>query len=360
MAINITFFLPNLSSGGAETVTLRFLEGLSANKFRVTLVVVQRQGELLLSVPKHVQVVFLDINRVSRSMPGLIAYLRNASPDIIFSTTHRMNLMVAIAKLFSFSSSFMMLRLPNSPQLEKTQRAYGWIVRLLFTCAYKAADIVIAQTPDMRLEAATIFGVDLNRIKVFSNPIDHTKIRKMADGLQTPFKHDRLNIVAIGRLAFEKGFDLLIEAFGEVAKARVDGHLHIVGTDRGHKEDLLCQVAQLGLVDRVTFWGYQANPYLFQKYADVFVLPSRREGLPNVVLEAMAFRKPIVATRCCSFVEDLIQVGQRGVLVPVGDPARLAEGILRALEMKDITASPYQGDSVEELFLMYTDQNIAV
>ena len=179
----------------------------------------------------------------------------------------------------------------------------------------------------------------------------------MADGFQTPFKHDTLNTVAIGRLAFEKGLDLLSQAFGEVVKARVDAHMQFVGADKGHKEDLLRQVKQLGIAGRAIFGVIKLIP-MWSRSMPMFSY--RREGLPNVVLETMAFRKPIVATRCCSFVEDLIQVGQRGVLVPVGDPARLAEGILRAFEMKDITANPYQGDSVEQLFLTYTDQNITV
>jgi glycosyltransferase involved in cell wall biosynthesis len=88
---------------------------------------------------------------------------------------------------------------------------------------------------------------------------------------------------------------------------------------------------KLGLADKISFPGFQKNPYPFLFNADIFVLSSRYEGLPMAILEAMACGLPVVAADCKSGPREILQNGKCGLLVPVEDEAALAEGILKLL-----------------------------
>jgi glycosyltransferase involved in cell wall biosynthesis len=104
--------------------------------------------------------------------------------------------------------------------------------------------------------------------------------------------------------------------------------LHVLGRDGGEQQSLRKLVADLDISEHVLFWGEQANPYPFLKYCDLFVLASRWEGLPNVVLECIYLGRPIVASRTVPILERLIDQGKSGFLVPIEDEAALTDAIL--------------------------------
>ena len=140
---------------------------------------------------------------------------------------------------------------------------------------------------------------------------------------------DRLLVGAAGRLSAEKGFDLLIRAVHQLACDGLDADLVVVGEgdERPRLEGL---IAELGMGDRVRLLGYRADLPAWYEAMDVFALSSLREGLPNVLLEAMALETPVVATRIAG-VPRLVRHEENGLLVEPGAVEELAAALGRLL-----------------------------
>jgi glycosyltransferase involved in cell wall biosynthesis len=133
-------------------------------------------------------------------------------------------------------------------------------------------------------------------------------------------------IVSAGTLEHRKGFDLLINVISKIVKKNNKIHLTILG-DGPEKENLRKQISSLSLSDNVTLEGYQKNPYIYFSNADLFVLSSRYEGLPNAMLESLACGTPVVAFNCPGGIDEIIVNESQGVLVPENDLQALSMAI---------------------------------
>jgi glycosyltransferase involved in cell wall biosynthesis len=184
------------------------------------------------------------------------------------------------------------------------------------------------------LHAASLrSGVRPDRCVLIENAIDtqHYQRRSTTAAAKSRLGFDpqRKLIGAVGRLSPEKGFDVLVRAVAQLAKDQSEVDLAIVGDgdDQARLEGL---IASLGLHDRVRLLGYRSDTLQLYQAFDVFALSSYREGLPNVVLEAMALETPVVATAVAG-VPRLVTDGHDGLLVPAGDAAALAPALGRIL-----------------------------
>jgi glycosyltransferase involved in cell wall biosynthesis len=136
-------------------------------------------------------------------------------------------------------------------------------------------------------------------------------------------------LLGVGRLVPAKGFDILLQAFGEVLRAGFDFNLLILG-EGAERPSLEARARELGIDGRVFLPGFVANPYPYFKHAKMFILSSRYEGLAMVLLEALALGAPVVAMDCPSGPRELLENGRYGVLVPQGQTAALS-GAIREL-----------------------------
>jgi glycosyltransferase involved in cell wall biosynthesis len=152
----------------------------------------------------------------------------------------------------------------------------------------------------------------------------------------------------------QKDFATLLKAFARLRRTR-PAKLIILGDGEG-KEDLEALAETLGIRTDVDFPGYVANPYVYFRQASVFVLSSAWEGLPNVLIEAMACGCPVVSTDCPSGPSEILDGGRFGRLVPVGDDAAMAQAIEATLDQGDAPAAPgeharrFNFDSVVERY----------
>jgi len=210
---------------------------------------------------------------------------------------------------------------------------------------------VICVSEDLRAECLR-WGVRPERCIVIENAIDLTEYRRCLSTQEAKRRlgldPDGLVIGNVGRLSPEKGLAELIEAVAQLegqpalvqreAGAAQPGfrsvHLVLVG-DGPQRQELESLAASRGIADRVHLVGYQADPRPWYEAMDVFVSNSRREGLPNVLLEAMALEVPVVATRIAG-VPRLIQPEQNGLLVEPGDQSGLTAAIQRMLTDGDL------------------------
>jgi len=155
------------------------------------------------------------------------------------------------------------------------------------------------------------------------NPQNYSRQKKSGYG-----KH----ILFVGRLAAIKGVPLLIDAFAELKKTHQDARLTLIG-DGPDRAELEARAERLALGTSVTFTGYlpQEGVSNVMEQADVFVLPSFAEGVPVVLMEAMASRLPVVATRVAG-VQELVEHGMSGIVIPPGDRDALVAGMTSLLE----------------------------
>lgn len=217
---------------------------------------------------------------------------------------------------------------------------HGWVERTARTPLYYRIDRfclpryerVLCVSEDLHRQSLQC-GVAPERCLLVENGIDLEQYRRrhsLPEAKQRlGFDPRRLLVGAVGRLSAEKGFDRLIRAAGRLLRDGVDFDLAIVGEGNA-RPALEAQIAAEGLADRVRLLGFRPDTIDLFQAMDVFALSSFREGLPNVVLEAMALGVPVVATRVAG-VPRVIRDGENGVLVEIDDEAGLSAALGRLL-----------------------------
>ena len=323
------FYLPNLCGGGAERVSINILNRLNREKYELHLVLGIMEGEALHLLPQDIYVHNLDSARTIYSLFKLRKKIKEIAPDIVFSSLYRTHIALYFSLKTLIKKPKTILRMPSSPKLVFKYNEMSRAFKILLDMALKKADLVIAQTPEMKNEICKYHGINKNKIEVFINPLDTKMIDKKSSSTVSLFDKNYINIVASGRLSHEKGYDILLKAFSKVYQKDSKYRLYIIGADNANEMDKYQEIIkEHSLYDVVKFLGFQENPYSFYKHCDLFVLSSRREGLPNTVLENLYLKKPVVATRCIPFMEELIKDGENGFLVDVENIEQLANAIL--------------------------------
>lgn len=200
------------------------------------------------------------------------------------------------------------------------------------------ADAMIAQTAEMKDEFVSHRVVPECKIFALDNPVDKDTVDVKISDAFSPYPADgKQHIVAVGRFAYQKGYDLLIEAFRQLLVRRNRCELYIVGSItekwKPEYEKVRAIIQRAGIEEFVHCVGYQDNPYIYMKYADCFVLSSRWEGLPNVLAEALYLRTPVAAFKCIPIVERMVRDGIDGYLVEKEDTQGLAIAMEKALSL---------------------------
>jgi len=173
-------------------------------------------------------------------------------------------------------------------------------------------------------------GISRDKLVRIYNPVDVEMVRRLAEGAESPFTGPGPQVIAMGRLQREKAYDVLLQAFSIVLKSFPQAQLAILG-EGPLETQLKKQAVELGVAHAVAFPGFQKNPWPYVKHADLFVLASRFEGLPNALLEVLALGVPVVATDCPGGVREIQKSVREIVLVPPEDHVALAAGIVAAL-----------------------------
>jgi glycosyltransferase involved in cell wall biosynthesis len=168
---------------------------------------------------------------------------------------------------------------------------------------------------------------------IIPNPVYRDEIQLKIDSDRVPFERGRIRLLAAGSLTKQKGFDLLIKAIANLSKIKPEIHLTILG-DGPEKKNLQEQIRSLHVSRSIALAGVQENPFPYLRHADLFVLSSRWEGLPNVVLESLACGTPVVAFDCPGSVTEIFDNPHQGTLVPVGDVEALVRAISERIEKR--------------------------
>lgn len=176
------------------------------------------------------------------------------------------------------------------------------------------------------------FKISENKIIKINNPVDLDFIESQTGNASRPesFKQDFKNVVAIGNLSSRKGFDNLLKVFSHLKNEKI--LLHIIGSGRDY--EMLEQLRTDLHLENVNFHGQQDNPYKYLKFADLFVLSSRYEGFPNVLLEAGACSTYSLANNCPGGISEIIQHKVNGEILDITDHQIFAQRIVEVVNFK--------------------------
>ena len=374
--MRIAILLDDLSGGGVERTMLTLAEGFLKHGHAVDLVLGHRTGPLEGELPASARVVVLDaqpgfiarlaivradpgglgvlagpvlfarqkrLGRMLPRLPRLVAYLRRNRPDVLVSAKFRPNLCAVWARDLASVPTRLVLTERTSPsehfptgQSHARHRA----VPALMNRYYSRADQIVTVGRDLADDLARFANLRRERIFAICNPVVDERVDAAAR--EQP-DHPWLAtgappvVLGVGRIEPRKGFATLLHAFALVRAHRA-ARLVILGetkksaAGRRHEQELAALARELGIAEQVSFPGFKQNPYAYMARAATFVLASDYEGLPGVLIQAMACGCPVVSTDCPTGPREILEDGRYGPLVPVGDHVRMAEAIVRMLD----------------------------
>jgi glycosyltransferase involved in cell wall biosynthesis len=329
---SILFLLPTLAGGGSERVALTVIRHLDRSRFDVTLAVVDTRGARYLSdVPPDVRFIDLQCGRVRNSGPAILRIVWQVRPGVIFSGMAHLSLAIALLRPLLPRTVRLIAR--ETAGLDEVLRGAPGERIWRFGCRvlYRRFDTVICQSRRMREDLLKQVGLPPEKASIIRNPVDLERIRFLAaeplpEWALMARRRDpaRIHLLAAGRLSEEKGFDMLVDAIARLADRRV--HLTILG-EGPLRSVLERRIESLGLAAQIDLPGFDANPYRWMGRAEAFVLSSRHEAFPNVVLESLACGVPVIATPATGGVLELLRGREGCIVAPEVSDRALAQAI---------------------------------
>ena len=380
---HVGLILPSLLGGGAERVSLILAEELLARGHRVDLLVGRLIVEYRSNLPRGLRLYYpkqpavnrkllgycadagvategnlvspLRVARIWRLMrgrnpgvkPGLkhalfagfiAGYIRKERPDVVMSSLYDAD----EAAVYAVEQTGRMTRLALLMH-SSINRAYtegeGELnkARLL----YPRSDALVAVGEGVAGEARRVLEVPAKRVEVIYNPLPLGQIRRRSqEAVGHPWFGDGEPpvVLTVGRDSRQKDYATLVRALG-IVRRKMPARLVILGRFSARSQADLTKLAQRCAVRQdLDFVGFDDNPYRYMRRAGVVALSSRFEGLPTVLLEAMACGTPVVSTDTPYGPQEILEGGKWGLLTPMGDPAEMAQAILKTLQGKHPTA----------------------
>jgi glycosyltransferase involved in cell wall biosynthesis len=331
----IAFFLPSVRGGGAQRVIVNLVQGITERGIPVDLVLAAAEGVFLEQLPAAVRLVDLRARRLIRSLGPLTSYLRRERPRYLVSSMSHANLIALWAARLARQSTPVMVTVHNTMS-QSTPDQGGLAGRLssqLLRTFYPWARSVVAVSRGAADDLARTSGLPRERVEVVYNPVITPAMLALARQVpdhpwfaagQPPV------ILGVGRLTRQKDFTTLIRAFAEVRRRR-PARLIILGEGE-ERTGLETLIGELGVAHEVALPGFRDNAMAYMARSALFVLSSAWEGLPTVLIEALATGTRVVSTDCPSGPREILQDGRLGALVPVGDAHAMTAAMSDALD----------------------------
>ena len=337
--LKLLMLMSNLDDLGVQRVVINIYKHLP-DDIEPIIVFWRKEGKVSKFFIPRGRVYETDINNFPiKSIYRLFTYvkiIKAEKPDVILSFIPGTNLSIALIKLF-ISPSIKLIAsehafITRAFQTGEYDSKFGKIYKRLIPFMYNKVFHKLIMTAYIGKEdAVNNWGIKSEKIDVIYNPQDIEDINTRADEILIDhwFQNDIPIIIGAGRLTAQKGFEKLIKAFALLSEKR-KVKLAILG--RGELEKKLKeQVESLKLSENIKFYGFQTNHLKFFKNASIFALSSVWEAMPMVLAEALVVGIPIISFDCPSGPKELLNNGERGILVKDQDVIALAEALDSAL-----------------------------
>ena len=335
----LVFLLPSLAGGGAERVAAMLLPFL-ARSFDLTLALLD--GRIAYAIPGDIRCMAFSKRiggAITRLATGpyflfrLVRLVRKSGADAVLSFMEEANNINILASMITGHKAILSQRIV--PHMQYAGK--GVLGRLILSMSkrlYPKAAHVLAVSAQIRRSLLEDFGLDPGQVTFVPNPVDVSSLQRRAAAPPSlpslPFQ--RPYLLHVGRLRMsQKGQDIAIKAFSQMRERWPELLLVLAGEGPDRKR-IEAMVDDLGLAGRVVLPGWLNDPAPLMARAEAFILSSRYEGWPNVLLEAMACGCPVVACDCESGPREILGDSRYGALVPRDDPDALARAVESILE----------------------------
>lgn len=340
--INVGFLINTMYGGGAERIVLNLLQKFDRNTFKLNLILSDVSGHYIDQVPADVNIIkienSLDIRSVWQFSKEIKDVVESNEIQILNCHLTRNNISVLRANWLRKIGIPILISEHNnfSAKTKNMTFLYEFLFNIQVSYLYKQANRIITSSSGIKHNLLNDLNICKSKFQVVYNPVDLEFINESIR--QDPLhiiEKDYFNLIAVGRLVEQKGFDILIKAVSILFKNDKNVKLYILG--EGEEKSSLIKLANdLGIKDRVIFTGFLKNPWVEIKQADLFVLSSRWEGFGNVIIEAMASGTAVISTDCDYGPSEIIQNGYNGMLINNINEEELASGIIEIMNSKKV------------------------
>jgi glycosyltransferase involved in cell wall biosynthesis len=353
----LAFLIPDLIGGGTQRVVLNLIKGLvKYQPMNIDLVVINLaasppEESFINQIPAPVKIIDLNIGLEHRFKSyikiilALIKYLNQEKPHLLLSNIPLANFLTIIAQKvtiyplnnFVIEHSFFLndtLKIieQNRKKISKSRTKAELVIPLLMRWLYPQAKGIIAVSKGLAEHIEKTLNLSPDSVKVIYNPvIDEELLLKS----EYPIDNDWINpktepvFLAVGRLSFQKDYETLLKAF---AKFRENNYGKLLILGEGElREKLENLIKEMQLNNDVQLLGFTDNPYAYMSKVDSLILSSLWEGLPTVLIEAMACGCQVIATDCPYGAKEILAAGEYGFLVPTQDILALAKAMEQVL-----------------------------
>ena len=333
----ILFYLPKIDCGGAERVMVSLANEFANKGYEVVFVVSNENVCEGFLISSQIQFKTLFVKCPILNIVKLISFIRNESPTVAISALDNGNLFLLLSKFFvSNKIKFHVTIHSNLTQNSKVENSLkSRFARFLLSYLYGVADSIIAVSQGVGNDFSKFYKFK-HKVDVIYNPVVSSEIidlSKFKLENKNNLNANQLKIISVGRFVEAKNFELLISSFA-LLKTKIPCILILVGEGPLYN-NYVKLINDLSLTDDIVFTGFLSNPYNLMRNADLFVLSSKYEGLPTVLIEAMACGTKVVSTDCPSGPREILEDGLWGKLVPVGDKQALADAMYESIMDKN-------------------------
>ncbi len=364
----IAFLIASHPMGGDTRVVLNLVEQFAQKNLKVDLILASAAKISSDRIPASVRTIDLQSPITARTLsalkllPRLIQYLKREKPNVLVSNLVFTNAIVVLAKRLAFSPVKLILVEHLALSSNASNAPHSRFILRLMRLFYPMADAIVSVSAAMAKQLQTELHLD-RKLTVIYNPVVDDALYHRA---QAALDHAWLQpnqppvFLGVGRFADQKDFETLIRAFA-LLRDRMPARLIILGegTLRGRLEAL---IKELGIEAEVQLPGFVSNPYAYMRGASTFVLSSRWEALPTVLIEAMACGCQLVATDCPFGAREILDSGAVGQLVPIADPIALCDAMAQSIhtpisrEILQQQAKQFSVDRAASAYFELTDR----
>ncbi len=324
----------DLGAGGAERVCINIANEMARRGYQVTLLLVTAGGPGLKLLDPRIRVVDLNLRRMRSALWPLVRFLRREKPDALLAAMWPLTVMAVAARRFALARTRVYVAEHTTWSQSPIVRAWParTLIRSSMRLLFPGADRVITVSKGAAGDLAVFASFDRARIEVIYNPVvrDAAPVAPAADLPPQGWSNGpHKKILAVGTLKPVKDYATLLAAFA-ILRQTLDARLLILGEGQT-RAALEAQAQALGIAGDVDMPGFVDDPAPYYRQADLHVLSSTYEGLPTVVIEALAAGTPVVSTDCPHGPREILMDGAFGRLTPVGDAPAMAAAMLEAL-----------------------------
>lgn len=348
----ILFILPALTTGGAERVLITLMNNLDRSQFTPEFLAINGEGPLKDIIDPTIPYHCLDCPRVSRSLPALYKTLKAIEPDIVVSTMAHLNFHVLLMKPFFPKTRFIVREAITPDFILQEHPVIAPFIKLAYRILYSHAALVISPAQAIIDGFKKDLGMACKNHTVLPNPVDLKRIRAYENQKINILENRKktVHFIAAGRLHSQKGFDRLIKALPDM-KIPYDWYLTILG-EGSEREKLEKLIKEKKLQGKVLLPGLSSTPWPHYAKADCFLMPSRWEGLPNVILESLACGTPAIVTSQSGGIAEIAESVPGNALTVVDN----MEEFIQAMEK--VTPNPAEKFRSSLLPAKYSIENV--